>query len=489
MKRLIGVVVIALLLVMGSTAMAKLTGGDIATIKKLLAAYFDVTNADRGEAKVKLAEYLNTKNRVKELADVEQLAEILADAPVRENPSRLGVVETLDWSLKDLGITKFPYVVSLPKKYSGSVRSAPWPMIVCLPDKGEKAEDHMEKYWKSQAVRDQYVIVVLGYKYDDVRVTKQRTVTEEKGENDKVVRVEEYEEKVPFSWTNAPERKFALQRFWASVARFQMADYKIDPNRIILAGSGFGADGVLNYAIGSAWRFSGLVLTGGTSASAALPNVAHLPVLAYAAEAAGDESAKTHATLKTLLGDKYVAADASAEWGGGTAEGGAKLLEWLGTCVRNRYPLPSKWTKTDDAERTGYWLSINKTFTEEPAEATIAVAKGKIEITTVNVAQFDLYLNDLLVNLDKEFELIVNGENRGKFTRDRSPEQFISHLVSNSPRDLGCVFTAEMTELEVERPPAEDAPAADGDAKKDAGEGDGEKKDDAKKDDEKKDGN
>jgi len=486
MKRLIGVVAIVLVLVMGSTAMAKFSRGDGTKIKRWLATYFDVSDEDRGEAKDELIAFLGHKRRIKELKAVDQLALLVAAGTVRANPSRRGSVESKEWALKDMGIdsrAKFPYVVSLPKKYSGGERSEPWPLILCLPDKGEKAEDHMAKYWKNAAVRSQYVIVVLGYEYGVVKVTKQRTVTEEKGENEKVVRVEEYKEKVPFSWTHHPERKFALQRFWGSLAKFQMMDYKIDPNRIILAGSGFGADGVLNYAVGSAWRFSGVILHGGASASEGLPNLAHLPVLSYAVDGASEESTKTHTALKASLGDNYAVAEAGAEWDGSTADGGAKLLEWLGACVRDRYPLPSKWIRTDDAARTGYWLSINKTFTDEPSEATIAAAKGKIEITTVNVAEFDLYLNDLLVNLDKEFELFVNGESRGKFKRDRSPEQFISHLMTNSPRDLGCVVTAEMTEVEIAPPPSDDEGAEDGDEKKDA-----EKKDADKKDADKKDG-
>jgi hypothetical protein len=130
--------------------------------------------------------------------------------------------------------------------------------------------------------------------------------------------------------------------------------------------------------------------------------------------------------------------------------------------------------KTKPAERTGYWVSINQTFTEDPAEATVTAdkRKGKIEITTVNVKEFDLYLNDLLVDIDKEFELFVNGESRGKFELERSAEQFVSHLMTKSPRDLGCVFTAEMIDIEITPPPSEE-----GDDKKDGDKKDADKKD------------
>ncbi len=188
------------------------------------------------------------------------------------------------------------------------------------------------------------------------------------------------------------------------------------------------------------------------------------------------------------MGESFAVADAgSAEWSGGSSDGGGKLLEWLDGCVRNRYPLPSRWVRVDSSERTGYWVSINRTFSEEPAEVTVKAnsRKAKIEISTVNVADFDLYVNDLLVDLDKEFELIVNGESRGKMRLERSAEQLIMHLMTNSPRDLGCVFTAEITGIVIEAPPAKDDGDKDDGAKDDGGKegekGQGEKKDGAGK--------
>ena len=488
MKRLIGAIAILAVLVMGTTATAKLTGGDKGKIKKWLAVYLDVKDDDRDEARADLIEFLSGKRKVKELKDVATLGELIAGSAVHESKGK-GKVESKQWALKDLDLdprAKFPYVVSVPKKYNGSERSEPWPLILCLPDKGETAEDYMEKYWKSSAIRAEYLIIVLGYGYGKVQVEKQRTVEEDKGGKIQV-RIETYKEKVPFSWTNHPERVYALQRFWGSMAYFQMMDYKIDPNRIIVDGHGFGADGAMYYAAGSAWRFAGMILRGGAFDRPTISNLAHLPVLTYPAKEANDATTKTLADLKGVLGDLLVAAGAEPEWSGGTADGGASLLAWLGNCRRNRYPLPSKWVRTDPAERTGYWLSINETFTEEPAEATVSAdrKKARIDITTVNVGNFDLYLNDLLIDLDKEFELFVNEESRGKFKLNRSAEQLISHLMSKSPRDLGCVFTAELPEIVIAAPPKPD----DGDAeKKDGDAKDGDKKDADKKDGDKKDG-
>ena len=218
MKRLIGAVAVLVVLVMGTVAMAGLTRGDQSKIKKWLAVYFDTTDKNREEARAELTEFLSHKRKIKELKDIELLAELLAGSAERETP-RKGVT-SLQWALKDQGIDspdKFPYVVSVPKKYSGS-RSEAWPLILCLPDKGEKAEDYLEKYWKNSTIREQYLIIVLGFDYGEVKVKLQRTVEEKKGDDEIRVRMEEYKKKVPFSWAEPPQRMYGLVRFWASMA-------------------------------------------------------------------------------------------------------------------------------------------------------------------------------------------------------------------------------------------------------------------------------
>ena len=183
MKRLIGAIAVLVVLVMGTTVTAGLTRGDQSKIRKWLAVYFG-TDKNREEARAELTEFLSSKRKIKELKEVELLGELLASSASRGS-ARKGV-SSLQWALKDKGIDspdKFPYVVSVPKKYSGS-RTEPWPLILCLPDKGEKAEDYLEKYWKSSAIRDEYLIIVLGFDYGEVKVTLQRVVEEKKGDDE-----------------------------------------------------------------------------------------------------------------------------------------------------------------------------------------------------------------------------------------------------------------------------------------------------------------
>jgi hypothetical protein len=471
MKRLIAAVAVVVVLFTGATALAKLSRGDKSKLKKGFALFFSDVDKDQADGRAALNEFFAQKGKLKELAGVEDLSELLAAGPVRATP-RTGVVESKEWALKDSGIdttAKFPYVVSLPKKYSGGEGSEAWPMILCIPDKGEKAEDHIEKYWKNKAIRDAYVIIVLGFEYPKVQVTRQKTVEEKGPDDQKRVRIEEYKERVDFSWTQEPERVYGLQRFWASMSRFLTKDYKVDPNRVILDGTGFGADGALAFASASTWRFSGLILRGGELDVPTLTNLAHLPVLSYEMAGASEGVTKVAAKLKELGGDQFKAVAADAEWSAGAAEGAAKLLAWLDAARRARYPLPSRWVRTNPAERTGYWASINEVFDpEQPAEITVNsdVKKARIDITTINVAAFDLYLNDVLVNLDKEFEIFVNNASIGKFEIARSSEQFLSHLLTTTPRDPGGVFTAEILERKIDAPPApekeDEKPAEDG---------------------------
>ena len=105
--------------------------------------------------------------------------------------------------LRDLGIdadASYKYAVSIPKKYKATDTAKPWPIIICLPDKGEAPKAHIDKYWKSPAIRASYVIVALAYEYADIEREVEKSVTDESG---KVTMVKS-QEKVPFTWESPP---------------------------------------------------------------------------------------------------------------------------------------------------------------------------------------------------------------------------------------------------------------------------------------------
>ena len=483
MKRLAVVISLVLFVLAGPTAHARLSGGDKSKIKKWLATYLELMtakSADRAGAYEELSKFFADKRKRGDLAGVEDLAELLAHSMVRDS-GRTGTVLEGEWTFKkDFGQDvhgRFSYAINVPKKYSGSERSEAWPLIVCLPDKGESPTDYLDSHWANKAIRDKYLIAVLGFDYADITVEKTKTVTE-----DGKIRIEKYKEKVPFSWIG-DGREWPLVRFWRTIVLLQLRDYKVDPNRIILEGNGVGATGALVFASDAAWRFSGVLVRGGEDDRATLQNLAGLRVLSYPAPAATEASKKTVESLKGIAGDGFTAAADAPAWSAAASDaGGEELTKWLDGCTRNRYPVPSKWVRLDPAQQIGYWCAINEVhLADQPAELSIETdkRKNKLLITATNVAKFDIFLNDMLLNLDKPIELYVNEELVDTVTVERSPDQLLSHLFKSAPRDPGAVFTAELLGLTIDAPEAEEGEGGDEDKPEDGG---GDKPEDGDKD-------
>jgi len=439
MRRLLVVVCLLFGVVAAGTAFAALD-------KKLQRAAADSLDphADakaRKDARQKFTDYFSSKRKMKELADVAGLAEILANAgkPAKRHRGEV----TLEFDSVVEG-EKVKVLVSIPRKYD--LKGSSWPLIFCVPDKGESAKDYLAKYWGGKPIRDAYLIAVLEFDYSEVEVEERETVKEE-GD----VKIVRKIVKKPFAWSFLR----AQGQWWRSLLGLIVFELKVDPNRVILDGAGLGATGNLSFSVGTAWRFAGLIDRGGEYDGAALGNLRTVKVLSMPLATASEKAGATTSKLKESQGDNFTAGTNEPKWSG-AGEEGTELLAWLSRAVRQRYPLPATWTYTEDLHQIGHWVFITKVFdTDKPASITISgdLKTNVITIGTENVKKFDLYLNDLLVNLDKPFKIEINDGEAREYVRARSADDLLKHASvlggGEAPWDPGCVFTAEVKDLVV----------------------------------------
>ncbi len=441
-KSVLPVLVLLLIVFLATGAQGKLEKAERIKVGKMLLAALDTTgdDASRATGLRDVGAFFEGKKSVL-LSEVEDIASLLATSAAR--PKQDTGIRKKDLDLGD-GV-KIQCHVSVPKKYSGIDTADPWPLIVCLPDKGQKVDEYLDKYWPGDAIREAAIIAVLDIKYNDREVEESRQVEDSDGK----IRTEKVKVKVPFTW----DSDAAVMRFWGCMYLLQMREYKIDPNRIILDGVGFGSSGALSFASCSAWRFAGLILRGGALAGAELENLAALKILQRPFEIA-DEAAKkaaeeSAARLKTC---------AAAGFADGLAMDDAAVAAWTLGARRARYPLPHKWTQTSRAQEIGYWFFYRAGNPDEPAVVTLKAEKEKkrIDLECANVAEITLYLNDVLIDLGAPFDVYINGEAFLKqVERKRSAAQMIAHASEKSaPSDPGAVFVAELTL----KPPAPKAP-------------------------------
>jgi hypothetical protein len=223
--------------------------------------------------------------------------------------------------------------------------------------------------------------------------------------------------------------------FWKS--------YHVDFDRVVLDGS----DAALAMAAATPVFFSGLILRGGKVDPAVVRNYASLPVYVT-----GD--AKLKEQLEAA-GHKNV-----------TAGQPAGLADWLAKLPAKTRPTEFAWTMAKSDQGLAHWVSI-ETADPTASERSLAVKvdreKGQIRIDAKGVDEIAVFLNDQIVDLDKEVEVVVNGHVERKQKLERSFDQLLDKEPISIRKSLylGWLFPAMLPKISV-RPPEDGAPANGG---------------------------
>jgi hypothetical protein len=209
--------------------------------------------------------------------------------------------------------------------------------------------------------------------------------------------------------------------------------HHVDFERVVLDGS----DAALAMAAAQPVFFAGLILRGGKVDPDTVKNFAPLPVYV-----AGDPKLKE---ALTAAGHPNVTA--------GPASG---LPEWLAKLPRRKIPAEFTWKMRKPDQLLAHWVSIEP----DPAvgERTLLVKSdivtNQIRIEASGIQELTVFLNDAIVDLDREVELIVNGHTEKKQKLDRSFDQLLDKDPISIRRSLylGWLFPAVLGKITV-RPP------------------------------------
>jgi hypothetical protein len=133
------------------------------------------------------------------------------------------------------------------------------------------------------------------------------------------------------------------------------------------------------------------------------------------------------------------------------AESASDIAAWLHGKRRNLLRPHVVVANTHDILRRAFWV-FGGTFdalAEVPAEARPRLevvadrAANTLTVTSRGVADFTVYLNDALLDLDKEITAIINGKAQPPFKVERSFNKLIDYVFNF--RDSGMLFTADKT--------------------------------------------
>lgn len=216
----------------------------------------------------------------------------------------------------------------------------------------------------------------------------------------------------------------------------------VDRDRLYLEGAGAACDTVLRAATAAPDRFAAVVLRSPSAPpSAPCDNLAGIPVLVLAAGPGDGAAAALRRAIGAVDGGSVeVRSDRGFEDG--------QLRSWLRQRVRRLMRERVTLVMRADAAVDGYWVSgisadLGTSPFDDPARIEVVAdrGRGRITVNAWRIERFSLLLNDELIDLDREFTLVVNGE-RVTMRRTRSLS-FLTQTVADR-FDPGFLFTTAL---------------------------------------------
>ncbi|PIE22503.1 MAG: hypothetical protein CSA62_12275 [Planctomycetota bacterium] len=285
-----------------------------------------------------------------------------------------------------------PYWILRPKGYQPNKN---WPLVITLASRDtDKVQDYLTQLWPEGSERSKDRLIVapeLPKDHDLSTVTNILSQREVSAERPKL------------SWMlKVLGRLFNV--------------YRLDTDRIYLDAIGDSTPFAMRLVSLFPDRFGGLILRDPQGIeSLTVANTHLVPILVI-----GKKGEETMDKLKKQLEAgkhpqfKIIEADGEAPY----ADQGQAVFEWMKGAARNLFASTVQLQPPHDLFRKGYWIRItqgdflNQTSEEERpmVKAVADREKNRIEITARNVDQIQLFFNDALIDLSKEFTLVINGK-------------------------------------------------------------------------------
>ncbi len=206
--------------------------------------------------------------------------------------------------------------------------------------------------------------------------------------------------------------------------------------------------------------FAGVILRKPTDpGELRLESLTGLPVLLLRTAATKDVCQKIADALNKLQDGACTLLDAKGDYP--HAESGDEIAVWTKSKERDMSRTRVVVANNYDKFRRAYWVQMGTapSLLEVAADARPYLevvadrAANRITVTARRVSDFGLYLNDALVDLDKEVTIVVNGQALKPARFERNLRQMCETIYRG--RDPGAVFPAERTFVV----PAEPTPA------------------------------
>ncbi|MBI5365193.1 MAG: hypothetical protein HZA53_18590 [Planctomycetes bacterium] len=388
--------------------------GEHESLGKQLAGFFEANAKQSGTDKAfeKVSDELKKiENRVKRSplalpSDLGKAFWASYDYEKKANALKKGGVKELSCPKPKYGEDakeKLTYALWAPAKYDA--RKA-WPLLILVGDKGQKPSDHITEKWTDAAVRDGAVLAAVTMPEGDVASWIELATQDGDG------KVKDG------GLSNVLAVYFDVRKLVA-----------IDFDRVYLVGSGEGVRTVC--AMGARFPdfFAGVAgRSGDTLKELAIEPYRNLPTLFAGAGGNATDFAKR------LTDAKYDNSTLKPE----AKE--ADIWAWIQDHPRVSNPVNVVISAPPQTQTRAYWVQVPQFDAAVHVEATVDRGTNTITIDADGATEVILFLNDTLVDLDKEIKFKRNGtETVEKVVRNL---QTALNTMARGPSDPGKLFVA-----------------------------------------------
>lgn len=296
--------------------------------------------------------------------------------------------------------TKLEFAVWVPAKYD---TKKSYPLVLCIPDAGEKPTTHLTERWIDQEIREGAILLAVPMPENAEAILEGITQSKETGMGN-----------VGFLYSRA------------------IRNYAVDFDRVYLAGHGRGVELALAYGANFPDRFAGVIGRSGDAGAVVAENLRNLPTYFAGAGAKATELADK---LKSLGYDNATIQPEGKE---------TDVWSWIQGHARVSNPAEVVLYVGSPAPNRAYWLEVRPSDGQGTPylKAKVDRATNTITVEGEGVPKFTVYFNDTLVDLDKPVKVIANGTANER-TVPRSLQRTLD-LVLNSRSDPGKFYVASM---------------------------------------------
>jgi len=294
-----------------------------------------------------------------------------------------GKVESLEFDAPFIGEKGLEYVLWAPSKYSARKNS--YPLIISISDEGRDPKQHITEDWIAPEIRDNVIVASPVMPAD----TSSWGLSGSGGNAGGVAHV-----------------LITLKAVTES--------YAVDFDRIYLAGYGAGVEAAVAIAGQFPDRFAGVIGRSGDAGETSAVNFRNLPTFFAGG---GSQATAFQASTKELAYNNTTVEPAADE---------AAIWAWMESNPRASHPMEVTLVPGSPIPTRAYWLQVPPLDASAKArvDARIERESNTIFIDTSGVEDVQVYLNDILVDLNSPVKVIMNGAEH----KDLIPRSFKTTL-------------------------------------------------------------